>query len=125
MRLYIKRGDVVIIVAIAVISIVMLVLQASFSDSNGKLYVVIFCGDGREQYPLDEDRTVTLKNEGYTLTAEIKDGHVKVAAADCPDRVCLKTAPISSGSGYIACVPAKILIKIIKDGGDDVDIIIG
>jgi hypothetical protein len=125
MRLNIKRGDVVIIVAIAVISVIMLVIQVFLPDSNGKLYAVIFCGDNREQYPFDEDRTITLKNEGYTLTADIKNGYVKVTAADCPDRVCQKTAPVSSCSGYIACIPARILIKIMKNGSNDVDIIIG
>jgi hypothetical protein len=125
LRLNIKRGDVVIIAAVAVISFAMLVMQASLPDGDGKLYAVIFCGESRERYPLDEDRTVILKNEGYTLTVVIKDGYVKVTAADCPDRECMYSAPVSSDSGYIACVPARVLIKIIKDGGGDVDYIAG
>lgn len=125
MRLYIKRGDVAIIAAVAVISLAMLVMQASLPDGDGKLYAVIFCGESRERYPLDENRTVILENESYTMTVEIKDGYAKVTAADCPDLVCMNTAPVSSDGGYIACVPAKILVKITKDGGGDVDFIAG
>lgn len=125
MRLYIKRGDVVIIAAVAVISFAMLAMQVSLPGGDGKLYAVIFCGESRERYPLDENRTVILKNNSYTLTVEIKDGYAKVTAADCPDRVCMNTAPVSSVGGYIACVPAKTLVKIVKDGGGDVDFIAG
>lgn len=125
MNLHLKRGDIAVIAAVVFISFIILAIQAFGTEGNGELYAVIICGEIREQFKLDEDKTVIIENEGYTLTVQIKDGYVCVIAADCPDYECKNNTAISSDGSFIACVPARILVKITKDGDGDIDFMPG
>lgn len=125
LRLPLRTADVIIIAAVALVSLAMLATEALTGGGEGKLYAAVSRGDKTDRYPLGEDREVTVSNNGYTLTFVIKDGEVYVTEADCPDKVCVHSPPISKAGGRIVCVPAMIIIKIIKDGGSDVDFAAG
>lgn len=126
MNLHLKRGDIAVIAVVVFISFMILAIQAFGTEANGdQLYVVIICGEIRERFKLDENKTVIIENEGYTLTIQIKDGFACVVAADCPDLECKKSKAISSDGSFIACIPARILIKITKDGDGDIDFMSG
>lgn len=121
MNIHLKRGDIAVIAAVVFISFIILAIQAFGKEGNGELYVVIVCGEISERFKLDEEKTVIIENEGYTLTVQIEDGRTCVVASDCPDLECKNNKAISSVGSFIACVPARILVKITKDGDGDID----
>lgn len=61
----------------------------------------------------DVEQTFTVNSEdgGYNIIT-VKDGGISVTDADCPDRICVMTAPISDGIQPIVCMPHKLVIRI-------------
>ncbi len=59
----------------------------------------------------DQTFTVYSEDRGYNVIT-VKDGSISVTDADCPDRICVMTAPISDGIQPIVCMPHKLVIRI-------------
>ena len=59
----------------------------------------------------DQTFTVYSEDRGYNVIT-VKDGSISVTDADCPDRICVMTAPISAGIQQIVCMPHKLVIRI-------------
>lgn len=74
--------------------------------SDGKLIKAIdLRNDGEQTF------TVNSEDGGYNIIT-VKDGGISVTDADCPDRICVMTAPISDGIQPIVCMPHKLVIRI-------------
>ena len=119
----IKIGDVV------VISLILLVTAGVFGFrllgfECGEFAVVSF--DGRETvYSLSEDRRLDLKGNGVSFTLVIENGAVFVESSDCPEQSCVRMGRISKKGQSVACVPAKLYVKITGGDGSGYDAIIG
>lgn len=74
--------------------------------SDGKLIKTVDLHSAEEQ-----SFTVNSANGGYNIIT-VKDGSISVTDADCPDRICVMTAPISDGIQPIVCMPHKLVIRI-------------
>ncbi len=76
--------------------------------------------DGQVQERLDLSKdvsfSVTGKNGGVNHI-EIKDGGITVTDASCPDKICVHTGTIRRAGETIVCLPNRLIITIIKDGG--------
>jgi hypothetical protein len=58
-------------------------------------------------YPLDKDRVIRIDTHN---TVEIRNGKVRMLAADCPDKRCVK-----QGAGDvlpIVCLPNRVVVEI-------------
>ena len=75
-------------------------------------------------YPLNEDREISIEDKNTVI---IKDGQVFMAEADCPDKLCVNSKPISSRGQSIVCLPNRIVLKIIgEETRDDLpDAVVG
>ena len=86
--------------------------------------IVSIRSGGREIYSIDlsraEDCVFDIEFEGRVNTVEIKDHTIRVTEADCPDRICVKTAAIEAGKGSapIVCLPNRLVIEP-KNGSAD------
>ena len=70
--------------------------------------------------PLSEEAEFTVDcGDGYN-TVTVSDGAISVTAADCPDKVCVKTGAISGGGAPIICLPHRLEIVVVN-GSSDVD----
>ena len=63
------------------------------------------------RYPLWQDTRVTL-TYGGTNVLVIEQGRARMESADCPDKVCVHTAPISEVGQTVVCLPRKLVIVI-------------
>ena len=57
-----------------------------------------------------------------------ENGRIRVLEADCPDKVCVVTGWLSRPGQTAACVPGRLMVRIIADKGDggvlpDVDVV--
>lgn len=64
-------------------------------------------------------------DEGHVNTVEVEPGRIRVAEANCPDKVCVNTGWLSKGLRPIVCMPAKLVIRLesssaVDDGFDSV-----
>lgn len=82
---------------------------------------VVIKQDGEVIYRLDlskePDRVFDMEYEGRKNTIEIKDGKIRVIAADCPDKVCVNTGELSAIP--IICVPNRLEIRFAEDADYD------
>lgn len=63
------------------------------------------------RYDLAEDQVIEIKG-GNRL--EIKDGKAFMVYADCPDQICVETAPVCSTHEVIVCMPNKVIVEILE-----------
>jgi hypothetical protein len=78
-------------------------------------------GTDEENHPM-----IRLADHGVHFVLLLRDGKVRFAESDCPDRVCVNTGFISLSGQIAACVPAGVLVRVTGvPSEDDPDIIIG
>ncbi|MDT8902269.1 NusG domain II-containing protein [Anaeroselena agilis] len=58
--------------------------------------------------------------ERYNLVVA-DNGRVKIAAADCPDQLCVRTGWVSVAPQQIVCLPNRVVVKIVSTEPPDVD----
>ncbi len=77
-------------------------------------------GEVVKTVPLSEDCEFTVESEGGYNTVRVQNGAVSVVAADCPDKVCVRTGEISGGGVPIICLPHRLEIVVVngKSGFD-------
>ena len=79
---------------------------------------------GKVLYTLDlsqePDRSFEIKTDSGSNTVEIKDGRIRVSAADCPDKTCVRMGWLDSAAMPIVCLPHDLVIAFTDaDGGVD------
>lgn len=72
------------------------------------------------RYAIDANQKIEINKDGHLNIALVEDGTVRMAAADCPDGLCVKQGIISSASQAIVCLPNKVMILIQGQGEADV-----
>lgn len=77
---------------------------------------------GEVVYTLDlsvePDRCFDVKCGGGVNTVEIKGGKIRVKAADCPDKTCVRMGWLESAAAPIVCLPHGLIIEFAEDGGE-------
>lgn len=118
--LNIKKADIVLCIAITVIGILMTVLIAVMS-TGGSDVVITVNGKVHGIYSLDEDQTITVKQNNHINKININSGKVSMTFSDCKNQVCVKHKEISKTSETITCLPNRVMITIRSDdkGGYD------
>jgi hypothetical protein len=58
--------------------------------------------------------------ERYNLIVA-DDGRVRVAEADCPDQICVRTGWVSAAPQQIVCLPYRVVVKVVSSSPPDVD----
>lgn len=69
--------------------------------------------------PLDDERTAALPGPHGETVVAIRHGRACVAAASCPNKVCMGMGEVSRRGEMIACVPNGLLLHIEGDAGDE------
>lgn len=59
-------------------------------------------------------------HEHFNLIAA-ENGRIKVAEADCPDQICVRTGWVSLAPQQIVCLPYRVVIKIVASRPADID----
>ncbi|MFZ7101643.1 MAG: NusG domain II-containing protein [Peptococcaceae bacterium] len=120
-----KKGDILIVIILLIAMIGWLARDLIWPDTrektavievNGSIYQKISLSSGSKQ-----EIQVNLPNNEYVQI--IQDGElIYVAAASCPDKVCVKTGQISKIGQNIVCLPNRVVIYIEgKSQAKDID----
>ncbi len=105
------------LVLLAALGAAFLVQRLWFSG-GGSTAVVRIDGQADRALDLSENQEFWVGDEktGRNLV-RVKDGTVMVAQADCPDKVCVHTGPISQEGQVIACLPHGVIVYIQRKEG--------
>ena len=101
-----KWGDIVLLVIV----IVAIVLTVVLATGNKALYAEVYI-DGKLKYQLNLNEDKTLEILDGKMTLKVENGKVFVFDSDCPEQLCVHSAPIGKEGGMIVCLPNKVVIK--------------
>lgn len=115
MRKLIKKGDLIIVLSLLLLSCLIFVGIKVFS-SNGNYVEIEQNGKIIAQLDINEDTSFDIvSGDKATNTVVIKGSAVTVINADCPDKICQRHAPITKTGESIVCLPNKVFVTIKGD----------
>ncbi|MDW7656632.1 MAG: NusG domain II-containing protein [Bacillota bacterium] len=131
---WLKWGDWLLYAVIGCLAIALLFTVPGMTD--GAVASAVFTQDGDVILTLSAEQllaggSLDLDAGGYHYLIVYEAGRIRFAEADCPDKVCVRTGWISRSGQIAACVPGRLIIKIVGGSGsqttgpDDVDVIVG
>lgn len=110
-----KRKVICIIAILTIIFFCLLGIILVDNLSGGNIACVYSEGKLIKTIELDscDEQTFTVESSdgGYNII-EVKNGTVSITDADCPDKICVHTSPISDGVQPIVCMPHKLVVRI-------------
>lgn len=97
-------------------------LTKLYFNKSGKFVTVKVDGKVTASYPIDVDKTVTIKGvNGGKNVLKISGGTADMTEADCPDQTCVKKHSIRYEGETIVCLPHKVVISIDHSSNDKTD----
>lgn len=117
----IKDNLATIVVGIIVVAVLLgacIVFGPWRNDTSTRLNAIVHDGDGGERtLPLSQDTQLTVVTSLGKNTLLIEDGSLRMEEADCPNGSCLKQQPISHVGEQIICLPHKLWVEVVAEGG--------
>ncbi|AQZ46671.1 NusG domain II-containing protein [Paenibacillus larvae] len=124
-----KRGDWMIIILVIVAGLAFMIPRYWPSDQtngkshNNKTYAKISV-DGKEFKTVEltqEEQIIEVKSDHGLNIIKVHDYGVEMTDADCPDEVCLTFGFVTKPGQNIVCLPHRVLVEVIGDGGTQGD----
>lgn len=106
-----KKGDIILICLCLIVCAVLLF----FPKSHGERAEIYLDGEKVKTVSLKENSRFTVGN----VSVAVEDGKIFVENSPCADRICVHTGKISRKGDTIACLPEKVIIKIIGSSAPD------
>ena len=83
-------------------------LKAGERELTPQAAEIYYQGQLYQSAPMGKDQLIPIGNN----LLEIKNKQALMIEADCPDKICLKTMPISRQGQIICCLPNQILVRL-------------
>jgi len=71
------------------------------------------------QYPLGENRDITVNGHHGLMKIEIKNTKVRIVSSSCQKQICVNSGYISKSFQQLICAPNHILIEIQSKNGNN------
>lgn len=108
-----KKADLILI-CIFLLAGGTIVLFQSIKKEPGKQVVITVDSKVYKTLSLEKDQELRVEcGENHYNIVKIQDGKASVSEADCKNQVCVKSAQISNEGESIACLPHKVIVKIV------------
>lgn len=115
----ITKADLIIILAVTAAAAVMFFAPRVFG--NGEKRAVIM-RDGKTVYDIplaDIAEPRVYSAEGVKIT--VTQNGAYVSESDCRDKICVNTGMLCNNGDTSACVPNRVVVKIICNGVKEID----
>lgn len=117
---YMRKGDLIIIGAVAVMALVFLLLNKYFFVKDG-VYAEIY-HDSALVYRINlstaEEGSFSIPEEPDVVFQIYADGSIAFSKSDCPDKICIRSGRLKNAGQFAACLPNGIMLKIVSDDKD-------
>ena len=108
---------ILLLILLTALAAAFLVWQ-KLSGQEGIKAVVQVGGQGKQELDLSKNQEFWVGDPGIGQNLiRVEDGTVMVVQADCPDKICVQTGPISREGEVIACLPHGVMIYIPWEEG--------
>lgn len=122
---FLKRGDIIIILLLLAVGLIGLIIYYRTPADPMASIVIQVEGKAVATYPLlEEGRDLFLDIEGVNGITRIHllADRVRVVESACPDKICVNTGWIWNSAQSIACLPNKVVIKILNAPPENIDL---
>ncbi|MCM1988388.1 NusG domain II-containing protein [Oceanirhabdus seepicola] len=115
-----KKWDYILIVLLIAISLTPYLFLRASNESSKNIYAEVSINNE----VVKKINISDLRNLNKSFEFDSKYGHntllvtnkgISVSHADCPDLVCVKSKPIEKENRVIACIPNKMIVKIVVE----------
>lgn len=117
---YMRKADLVLIAALVVAAFVFWFLNRSFSAKKG-VYAEVY-HDSVLVYRIElssaKERSFSIPGEPKVVFRQYADGSIAFIKSDCPDKICIRSGGLKYAGQFAACLPNKIVLKIVSEGED-------
>jgi len=93
--------------------------------SKGDWVVVTVNQKETIRLPLDQDQKTQVKGPIGLTEIEVKNGHARIIHSPCKNKVCIKSGYIRYADRLAACIPNRVVIRIVGKSHRGVDAVIG
>ncbi len=77
------------------------------------------------RHRLSENRVVAVKGRRGITEVEIEQGKARIRHSPCKNKICIKAGDIQYADRLIACIPNRIVVRVIGEKQRGVDAIVG
>ena len=122
MSKWLKKRDVILIIALLLVGIITLVIWHFIYSTNGNMVKVEQRGNVIGTFSLDEDTEIPIlyRKERVNLLI-IEDGYCHMEEAECPDHLCIKQGKINKVGQTIVCMPNQVVVTVVGDDDSSLD----
>jgi len=96
------------------IAVAILSIFTSSSGGQGQPRAEIEASGVTYLMPLSNDAHLDLKGPVGNTRVEVNQKEVYIVDSDCRDKICIAMGHISTPSGWIACLPNRIFIRVVS-----------
>lgn len=118
-----RKGDVLAIVAVAVLAVIVAVSFLPSHDAETVQAQIYQSGELIETLSLDEKQTLEITGK-YTNVITVQDGAISISFSDCPGEDCVHSGAIRSTGRSIVCLPNEVEVRVVN-AESDVDFVVG
>jgi len=93
--------------------------------SKGDWVVVTVNQKETIRLPLDQDQKTQVKGPIGLTEIEVKNGHARIIRSPCKNKVCIKSGYIRYADRLAACIPNRVVIRIVGKSHRGIDAVIG
>jgi len=93
--------------------------------SKGDWVVVTVNQKETIRLPLDQDQKTHVKGPIGLTEIEVKNGRARIIRSPCKNKVCIKSGYIRYADRLAACIPNRVVIRIVGKSLRGVDAVIG
>mgnify|MGYP006150849333 FL=1 len=122
--MHITTGDKILIIFLFVLN-GWLFIYWGIDFSRGDLVVIEVNQNEVERLALTTDQNKEVKGPLGLTEVEIKKGQVRIVKSPCKNKVCIKSGYIRYADRLVACIPNRVVVRIVGSMHRGVDAVVG
>ena len=93
--------------------------------SKGDWVVITVNQKETVRLPLNQDQITHVKGPLGLTEIEVKKGRARIARSPCKNKVCIKSGYIRYADRLAACIPNRVVVRIVGKSHRGVDAVVG
>ena len=93
--------------------------------SEGNWVVVTVNQKETIRLPLDQDQITHVKGPLGLTEIEVKKGRVRIVRSPCKNKVCIKSGYLRYADRLTACIPNRVVVRIVGKNHRGIDAVVG
>lgn len=116
-------GDKILVLFIILINALLFAKMGI--GTTGDWVVIVVNQREVSRHRLSENRVIPVKGELGVTQVEIVNGKARIRHSPCKNKICIKASDIQYADRLIACIPNRVVVRVIGEQQRGVDAIVG